>query len=234
MKLVLINFKTYPETIGEKGIQLAKDLSKVKSKKYQIAIAPSLLNVKDVCDQIGRRKSKGNSKKTKSSKENINIYAQHADPITVGSHTGHISLKELKEMGVTGVILNHSERKRPYTIIKETVKICKKLHLKTIICVSYIFDIKDFSRLKPNYIAYEPKKLIGGNISVTNAKPKIIEKAVKVLNKKSSHIGLLVGAGVHSREDLRKAVQLGAGGVLIGHAVPKARYPKLFLRKMLD
>lgn len=216
MKLVLINFKTYPEAIGQKGIELAKQLAKVKLKKYQIAIAPSLLNVKEVCQ------------KTK-----INIYAQHADPVTVGSHTGHISLKELKEMGVKGVILNHSERKRPYSVLKETVKICKELHLKTIICAPDTSDIKEFSRLKPGYIAYEPKELIGGNMSVTSAKPKIIEKAVKVLKKKDSKIKLLVGAGVHSGEDLRKAVELGASGVLIGHAVPKARNPGKFLKEMI-
>ncbi len=215
--LILINFKLYPKAIGKKGIKLARELSAVRSKRYRIAIAPSLLNLKELCHRT-----------------NLAVYAPDADPVTTGAHTGHISLKELKEMGAEGVLLNHSERKKPFSQLRETIKLCRELHLKTIVCASGGWEVRKLSGLNPDYLAYEPGKLIGGKVSVASLKPKIILKVARLLKKKNSQAKLLVGAGVHSREDLRKAVALGAAGALVGHAVPQAREPSSFLKRMLE
>ena len=215
--LILINFKNYPEATGKNAVKLAAALAKVKTDTYEIAISPALLDLKDICRNTA-----------------LPVYAQHADPVIHGAATGQISIEELKKMGVKGTILNHSERKLPFTRIKKTVSLCIAHGLKTIVCASTVRDIKDFSQVAPDYIAYEPPQLIGGDISVTNAKPKLLMKAVRLTHKKSPGTKLLCGAGVHSREDLQKALQLGTNGVLIGHAVPKAKNPKRFLEKMLD
>ena len=47
--------------------------------------------------------------------------------------------------------------------------------------------------MEPTYIAYEPPELIGGNVSVSSAKPEIIAQAAKACNGKTK---LLVGAGL--------------------------------------
>ena len=46
--LILINFKTYKESYGNKALELAKKIAKVKKNKYQIAVAPSLLTIKEI------------------------------------------------------------------------------------------------------------------------------------------------------------------------------------------
>lgn len=211
--LIVINFKTYPEAVGKKALPLAKELAKVKSRKYEIIVVPSLLTLKEVAKVA-------------------NAYSQHAD-LTLGSHTGSIPVKELKELGVKGTLLNHSEKKIPLKQLKKTINLCKKQQLKTIVCTSTISETKKVAKLHPNFIAYEPKGLIGGNISVTEAKPKIIIKAVEVVKKISSKTKVLCGAGIHSREDLGHALLLGTHGVLIGHAVPKAKDPRKFLEESI-
>ena len=122
--LILINFKNYKETLGQKGVALAKQLSKIKKKKYEIAVAPSLLTIKEV------------------SKINLPVYAQHADPVTTGAHTGSISVMELKKMGIKGTLLNHSERKISFSVLKKTVQLCKQYKLTTVVCASSIVEIK--------------------------------------------------------------------------------------------
>ncbi len=214
--LILINFKTYKEAAGDKALPLARQIAKVRRQKYQIAIAPSMLTLKEITCKV-----------------NIPIYAQHADPIIAGAHTGSISVQELKKMGVKGTILNHSERKIPFSMLQKTVELCKKRRLSTIICASTIHEVKKVAQLHPNFIAYEPKELIGGDISVTKAKPEIVLKAVEVTREISRQSKVLCGAGIHSKEDLGHALLLGAEGVLIGHAVPKAKNPVKFLREML-
>jgi len=105
--------------------------------------------------------------------------------------------------------------------------------LKTVVCASTLSEVRKVALFKPDFIAYEPTELIGGEISVTQAKPDIIVKAVELVKSLSRRTKVLCGAGVHNKEDLGQALVLGCSGVLIGHSVPKARDPKKFLEEML-
>ncbi len=214
--LILINFKNYPEAVGKKALNLAKQVSKTKKGKYEIAIAPTFLTMKEIVKNT-----------------NLTVFSQHTDHTGLGAHTGNVSAQELKEIGVRGSILNHSEKKISLKKLAGTIKNCQQNKLKTIVCASTPSEIKKVAKLNPDYVAYEPKELIGGNVSVTEFKPKLIVKAVKIVKKISPGTKLLCGAGIHSGKDLRHALKLGAEGVLIGHAVPKAKNPKEFLEKML-
>ncbi|MBT6774326.1 triose-phosphate isomerase [Candidatus Woesearchaeota archaeon] len=214
--LILINFKTYKESYGNKALDLAKKIAKVKRAKYQIGIAPSLLTIKEIAQKI-----------------NLTIFSQHTDLADLGAHTGRIPVDELKAINVKGTILNHSERKIPLKILKEIVEVCKNKKIVTVVCASTISEIKKIAVFHPNYIAYEPKEFIGGNISVTEAKPEIIVRAVEAVKYLSPRTKVLCGAGIHSKEDLGHALLLGTEGVLIGHAVSKAKDPKKFLEEML-
>ena len=100
--LILLNFKTYPEAVGKKALLLAKKLEKVKTKKYEVVIAPSLPTLEEV--------TAGTS---------LKVYSQHTDLAGLGAYTGKISAEELKKIGVRGTILNHSERKVPFLILKK-------------------------------------------------------------------------------------------------------------------
>ena len=214
--LILLNFKTYPEAVGKKALLLAKKLEKVRTQKYEIVIAPSLPTLEEVA--AGR---------------SLTVYAQHTDLAGLGAFTGKISAQELKKIGVKGTLLNHSERKIPFPILRKIVADCKKQKLVVVVCASSLLEAKKVAELKPDYLAYEPPELIGGDISVTKARPDIILRAVELVKKISPKTKVLCGAGVHSREDILKALQLGTKGVLIGHAVPKAKDPAKFLRELL-
>ncbi|MBI2666536.1 triose-phosphate isomerase [Candidatus Woesearchaeota archaeon] len=214
--LLLINVKTYPEALGKKGILLAKKLEKIKNKKFQIAIAPALLDIEEVAKNIY-----------------LPVFAQHTDPFAEGAHTGSVPLSELKILGVSGTLLNHSERKIPFAVLKETVALCKKFKLTTVVCASTLAEVKKVAQLKPEYLAYEPSELIGGNISVTTAKPEIITKAVQAVKKISPKTKVLCGAGVQNGEDVRKALELGAKGILVANAVVRAKNPEKVVEEMI-
>ncbi len=214
--LVLLNFKTYQEAAGKNALLLAKQLQKVHSKEYEIVVAPSILMLKEIAD-----------------KTSLTVYSQHTDHATLGAYTGRIPAEELKAIGVKGTLLNHSERKIPLQYLGGIVENCKKHQLKTVVCASSLAEVRKVAELKPDFLAYEPPELIGGEISVTDAKPDVILKALEIVDQASPKTRLLCGAGVHSQQDVGQALMLGAKGVLIGHAVPKAKNPAKFLREML-
>jgi len=217
--LILINFKTYPEALGKNSLLLAKKLQQVqkKNKKFQIAVAPAALDIEEVTKNAS-----------------LSVFAQHADPFAGGAHTGSISVNELKLLGVQGTLLNHSEKKIPFAVLKETVALCKKFKIITVVCASSLAEVRKVALLHPNYLAYEPPELIGGDISVTSAKPEIIAKAVQAVQKISPQTKVLCGAGVQSKEDVRKALELGAQGVLVAHAVVRAEKPEKVLMEMMS
>lgn len=214
--IILINFKTYQEASGEKALEIARKIAKVNKDKYQVIIAPPLLTVKEIAEKV-----------------KLTVYAQHVDPFSYGAHTGSILVDALKAVGVKGTLLNHSERKIPLPILKKIVEVCKRKKIVTVVCASSLSETKKVAQFRPDYLAYEPPELIGGNISVTEAKPEVILKAVELVKSISSRTKVLCGAGIHSKEDIGQALLLGTEGVLIASAVIKSKDQKKFLEDML-
>ncbi len=214
--LILINCKTYEEVSGEKGILFARKLAGVKSAKYEVALAPPLLLLREVC-KIGK----------------IMVFAQHVDAEEYGAHTGAVVAGEVRKAGARGVILNHAERKLRFGVLKESVERCRRVGLEVVICAARVAEVKKVALLKPEYMAYEPAALIGGDVSVTTAKPGVIADVVKIVRKMSPRTKVLCGAGVHNREDLQTAIRLGASGVLLAHAIVCAKEPAGMLKKMI-
>lgn len=215
--LVIINFKLYPEATGKKAIALALQLSKEKFSHVRLALAPPLSTLSEI-----------------RMKTTLILFAQHADPVSLGAYTGHLSPEELRHLGIQGTLLNHSEKKVSTSQVKKTILLCTKNKLVTVVCAASLNEAERLARFCPDYIAYEPPALIGGNVSVTTAKPELITKVVALVQKTSPKTKLLCGAGIHSSKDLQKALQLGMHGVLIGHAVPKAKNPLRKVRQLVS
>ncbi len=119
------NWKMH-KTVGE-AVELAKalvsGLSGEKDKK--IMIAPPFTALAAVKDIV-----KGT---------NILLGAQNMGPEEEGAHTGEISVNMLKDVGVSVVILGHSERRHIYNetdqLINQKVKLAVKNKLEVILCV---------------------------------------------------------------------------------------------------
>lgn len=214
LPLILINFKTYPQGTGERALKLAKTLEKITFSSYQLAIAPQIIDLKEICQKV-----------------KLPVFAQHLDNISYGPCTGKILPQAAKEAGAKGTLINHSERKISFEEIKGLIKICRKLSLLSVVCVGTLSQLKKILPLQPTYFAYEPPSLIGKNLSVTQAKPQVIKKALALVKK--ANLPLLVGAGIHTQEDIEKALRLGAKGVLLAHKIVKAKKPLLALKNLL-
>ena len=83
-------------------------------------------------------------------------------------------------------------------------------------------------KLKPNYLIIEPPELVGGKVSISKSKPDLIQKIAKELKTK-----FIVGAGIHTSEDIKTAIKLGAFGIAISSAITKAKNPSSVLRKLI-
>lgn len=207
--IIVVNFKTYKQ--GKSAIELAKQIEKT-DKDIIIGVQAS-----DIYEIV------------KATNGKLKVYSQHVDYQEKGRATGYILPEAVKKDRAIGSFLNHSEHKLKFNVLRKTIKRCKKIKLKTLVFASSLNEAIKIEKLKPDYLVYEPPELVGGSVSVSKAKPELISKIKQKLKMK-----FLVGAGVHSREDVRTAMKLGASGFAVSSAVCEAREPGKKLKGLLN
>jgi len=202
--LFIINCKNY--VAGDKILKLAKITEKISKKyKIKIALAPPHHLLTKITDF------------------SIPVLAQHVDNASVGSTTGFIIPELLKMSKVAGSLINHSEHRIPSNDIKQLVSRLQKLKMISIVCVKNIAEAQKYAKLNPNYIAIEPPDLIGSGKAVSKEKPELITKAVAAVKNANNSTKMLCGAGIVSGEDVEKAIQLGAKGILVASGIIKSK-----------
>jgi triosephosphate isomerase len=208
VNVLVVNFKTYKEATGTRAVELAKKLSEVSD---DIILCPQATDISRIADEVANP-----------------IFAQHVDVVPLGQSTGHVTPHSVLEAGAEGTLINHSEKPLSLQAINNTVKACREAGLRSLVCASSAKVVSDVKEFRPDFIAVEPPELIGSGVSVSKARPELISQAVAA----AGAISLLCGAGISNGEDVKKAVALGAKGVLAASAIVKAENPVKLAREM--
>jgi len=208
--VVIVNFKTYPQSVGERAVELAKTIAEVaKEEGISVAVAPQNLDLYRVASQV-----------------DIPVLAQHVDSIAPGAHTGWLIAETLKATGAIGSLINHSEHQIQSEAIEQVVKRLRELELTSVVCAKDPEVCKKVAAFKPDMVAVEPPELIGTGRAVSKVKPEVVSDAVKLVHEVNPDVRVLCGAGITSGEDTRIALNLGAEGVLLASSVVKATDPR--------
>lgn len=218
LPVIIINFKTYKEATGENALKLAKICEKVAANtKSNIIVVPQVADIFRISQNVS-----------------IPVFAQHVDPTTPGANTGSVSLEDVKAAGATGTLINHSEKRLRIDEIDKIVSLARKAGLTSVVCANDPTTGKALNSLAPNFVAVEPPELIGGDISVSSAKPEIITESVfKICDGKKCN-QVIVGAGIKTGIDVKKALELGAVGVLVASGIVLAKDPEKALLDLVS
>lgn len=212
LPLVIVNFKAYPESTGVNAQSLAKDIERLANEvNVNLAIAVQAVDLALIAASVS-----------------IPVLAQHVDGVGYGAYTGQVPVDILKPLGVDGALLNHSERRVSDDQIAAAVAQMKKVGMFSVVCAESVEECEYLSKFQPDLIAIEPPELIGGEVSVSTAKPHVISDAVKMLGKGK----VLVGAGIKNANDVKIAMELGACGILVASGVVRAPRPMDVLRDL--
>ena len=211
--MIVVNFKTYKETTGYRAVNLARICKRVmEDTGIRIVAVPQMADLRN-CVETGAE-----------------CWVQHVDPVEQGKSTGWVTVEEVEEAGALGTLLNHSEHKLAWEALTKTMSLLSGMAFQACICAADPEEAIKAAELKPNYIAYEPPELVGStDKSVSSEKPEIIEQVVKAVT-----YPVLVGAGIHSIEDVRTAVRLGAKGILVATDVVLAEGQEKELRILAE
>lgn len=205
--MILVNFKTYAQATGKKALRLTKIAQEVSLKTdVCVAVAPQFVDINRIANEV-----------------DIPVFAQHVDPITYGSHTGHILPQAIKEAGAMGTIINHSERRLKLADINTAIRMTRETGLTSIVCADTAEVSAAVVALNPDMIAVEPPELIGTGIPVSRAKPEVVTNSIKLIRKVNPAVVILCGAGITKGADVEAALKLGTEGILIASGVVKAK-----------
>ena len=214
LPVIIVNFKVYEQATGDSAVELAKIHEKVaKETGANIGVAVNHLDLARVATEV-----------------DIPVFAQHLDPISYGSGTGHIVPDLLKDYGVFGTLLNHSEYPMEDIKLQKAIERAREVGLFTVACADTPTRGLEINKMGPDLVAVEPPELIGGDVSVSKGGPHIIEEAVNLIGRTD----VLVGAGIKDADDVKIACSLGAQGVLLASGVTKAEDPYMTLLDLVS
>jgi len=214
--VLAINFKAYPTSFGAKALEIAKAAEKiVQEYGIEVIVIPPATELRKIVESVS-----------------IPVYAQHADPYEYGAYTGWLPVVALKDIGVRGVLVNHSEHRLRLDEIVAIVEAAKKYGLETLVCADTPIAAAAIAAIKPVALAVEPPELIGTGIAVSKAKPEVITNTVQKVREVNKEVIILTGAGISTAEDVEAAIRLGTAGVLVASAIMKAQNPEKVIRDM--
>ncbi len=222
-KIIVANWKmnlTRQESLSLSQ-ELADEITTDDLRKFQVILAPSFLHLPELQSVLAGSK--------------IAICGQNCSEHETGNYTGQTSAKQLKEFGVSSIILGHAEVRKNFDtnkIIKLKSEIAQKNGLLPIICIGENEDEKiskkteavlkkqiEESCPKNGYlIAYEPLWAIGKKTATLS---EVI--AVCEFIKTITDAPILYGGSVkpHNAKDFLNLKILD--GVLVGGASLKTK-----------
>lgn len=204
---LLTNFKSYESALWENAIKLAKAHCKVNKKhNANLQIAASIIDVQILTKNFPK----------------LAIRTQYIDPIDYGKHTGKVAAQFLKQIGITGTIINHSENRINKEQITKCLQFAKKIGLKTIICAENTSECVEFFSLTPDFVSLEPPECIGTDICVTSNHMESIHTTIEAIGAEN----LMLWAGIKTPDDIQVAKKLWVAGVLISSAITTAKNPE--------
>lgn len=216
--IILVNFKTYSEATGRNALELAKKCERANSEtEICVGVAPQFVDIPPIVKAVS-----------------IPVFAQHIDPIKPGSSTGHILPESVKEAGVAGTLINHSERRLKLADIDAAITRTRELGLISLVCTNNSAVSAATAALRPDMIAVEPPELIGTGIPVSKAKPEVVSGTVKLVKQINHDVTVLCGAGITTGEDVSAALRLGTQGVLAASGIVKAQNPLKVLSEFAE
>ena len=217
------------------GQQIGVLLKNRPSEHTEIVVAPPFVDLRSVASIVD------------SERIPIAVGAQHVNPNENGAHTGEVSVSMLKRLGVSWVLVGHSERRAMYAMddaaVALTLRAVVRGGMKAVLCVGEALDVREdgdqdewvrrqlrsaleglddrFAELVT--IAYEPIWAIGTGLTADTDQVRSMMTLIRSSLPSSLHDSrVLYGGSVNAENAASLVAEGGADGFLVGGASLKA------------
>jgi triosephosphate isomerase len=218
------------------GQQIGVLLRNRPSEQTEIVVAPPFVDLRSVASIVD------------SERIPIALAAQHVNAHDNGAHTGEVSVSMLQRLGVTWVLVGHSERRAMYAmddaLVALTLRAVVRSGLRAVLCVGEALDVREdgeqddwvrhqlrsaLDGLDARYaeqvtVAYEPIWAIGTGLTAD-----VVQVAAMMAHVRATLAALglretrvLYGGSVNAENAASLVAEGRADGFLVGGASLKA------------
>ena len=211
--------------------QVAALLASRPAERVDVVLAPPFVDLRSVTSVLEAERA------------SIAVAAQHVSDRENGAFTGEVSVAMLKRLGVSAVIVGHSERRTMYhmddAVVASTVRAVLRGGLEAVLCVgedlatreaevheafvseqlsSALTGVEEFSEHVT--VAYEPIWAIGTGMTATSAQ---IDAMMTTIRTRLASLGfassrVLYGGSVNADNAAEIVTEGGVDGFLVGGA----------------
>ncbi len=163
----------------------------------------------------------------------ILVFAQHMDAVTVGRGAGAVLPEAIKEAGAVGVMLNHCERPLTLAQISQTIQRADEVGLATMVCADSPQEAAAIAQLAPNIILAEPPALIGSSGDVMDQMRPFVRDTLQWVKQINPDIAVMCSAGIKTAEDVSAMMALGVDATGSSSGILKAPDPVAVMEAMI-
>jgi triosephosphate isomerase len=211
-----VNFKVYPGTYGEAGLQFAKMIDRVRDETgAELTLTPQLPDIRLIARET-----------------DLTLTAPFVDAIEPGRGMGRILPEAVREAGAEGVVVNHAENRDTLTDVARKLDRCRAVGLDSIVCVDSVEMGRAVLAFDPDSVVFEKPEDISTDRAITQTHPERVREFVSMRDDVNPRTKVLVGGGIKTADDVRKAFEQGADATGAASAISLADDPEARLREI--
>lgn len=187
-----LNYKLYPNTWGEDGLEFAETAARVGDEfGVNFVVSPQTTDIRLIDRET-----------------DLPILAQGMSSHDPGRGLGHILAESLVEAGADGVMMNHPENRETGVDLKKKIERCREVGLISVVCV----DDEEFGKAvlewEPDWVIFEQPELLGTTTSLNEKDPGSVERFSELASERSPETNVFLGGGISSVADVEAALEL--------------------------
>lgn len=189
-----VNFKIYPGTWGEDGLDIARNIGRIQEETgTQFVLTPQLPDLRLIAEST-----------------DLTITAPYMDAVEPGRGMGRILPETIVDAGAAGVVINHAENRDTLADLETKIRRCHELNLDSIVCVDSVEMGRSVAEFDPDALVFEKPEDISTERAITQTHPERVREFIAALDEANPRTKVLVGGGISTPDDVRRAFELGA------------------------
>jgi triosephosphate isomerase len=213
-----VNCKIYPGTGGDDGLAFARAVERVQADTdATFVFTPQLPDLRRIATET-----------------DLAVTTPAVDGVEPGRGIGKILPETIQAAGALGAVINHAEARDTLSAIERKIERCAEVGMDSIVCVDSVEMGRAVAAFDPDSLVFEKPADISTDRAITQTHPDRVREFVRTIDEVNPRTAVLVGGGISTVDDVRKAFEQGADATGAASAISLADDPEARLRSIAE
>ncbi|MBB6645106.1 triose-phosphate isomerase [Halobellus ruber] len=213
-----VNCKIYPGTGGDDGLEFARIVERVQNDTdATFVFTPQLPDLRRIATET-----------------DLAVTTPAVDGVEPGRGIGKILPETIQAAGALGAVINHAEARDTLSAIERKIHRCREVGMDSIVCVDSVEMGRAVAAFDPDSLVFEKPADISTDRAITQTHPERVREFVRAIDEVNPRTAVLVGGGISTVDDVRKAFEQGADAAGAASAISLADDPEPRLRSIAE